>query len=73
MPCYKWIRTLFSIRRQKNDNDDDYDDDDENNSSWIYVYILFAFIHSEIADLNQKFKAVKVAIVLVLADNTILI
>ena len=38
-----------------------------------FVYILFAFIHSEIADLNQKLKAVKVAIVLVLADNTILI
>jgi len=47
------------------DSDDDDDDDDVDNCC-LNFYILFAFIHSEMADLDQKLKTVKVATVLLL-------
>ena len=58
-----------------NDNDDidDDDDDDDHNDSdncWLQVYILYALIHSEIADLNQKLETAKVPIQF-FVDNTI--
>ena len=42
------------------DDDDNYDDDDDDNY-FLNVYILFAFVHSEMADLSEKLKTAKVA------------
>ena len=47
------------------DDDDNYDDDDDDNY-FFNVYILFAFVHSEMADLSEKLKTAKVVSALLL-------